>query len=129
MIQDNTTISKDEFIQAVKFIFNSIFFQFNNTIYKQIFDTSMGSPLSPIVADIVLQDLEIKVLECLFLKIPIYYRYVDDILFVAPVDHFNHILKTLNHSMNDYSFRKSNDDSFNFLDIKIIIVKIIIVDP
>jgi len=93
MIQVNTAIPKDEFINAVKLIINSTFFQFNNTIYKKIFGTSIGSPLSPIVADIVLQDLEIKALECLSFRIPIYYKYVDDILFVA---HFNHILKTFN---------------------------------
>jgi len=34
MIQVNTTIPKDEFINAVKLTLNSTFFQFNNTIYK-----------------------------------------------------------------------------------------------
>jgi len=37
---------------------NSTFFTFNNKIYKQVFSTPMDSPLSPILADIVLQDIE-----------------------------------------------------------------------
>jgi len=35
----------------------------DNVIYKQIFDTSMGSPLSPILADIVMQNLEEKAIK------------------------------------------------------------------
>jgi len=40
----------------------------------------MGSPLSPVIADIVLQNLEIRTLEHYVNEIPFYYRYVDDIL-------------------------------------------------
>jgi len=53
-ISTKTNISKEEFVTTVKFILNSIFFTFNNKFYKQIFGTLMGSPLSPIIADIVM---------------------------------------------------------------------------
>jgi len=78
----------------------------------------MGSPLSPVVANIILQDLEIKVLERLFFRI--YYTYIDDILFVA---HFNHILKTFNlfHERLQFTSEISNDDSLYSLDVKIMI--------
>ncbi|EFN65965.1 hypothetical protein EAG_11497, partial [Camponotus floridanus] len=39
---------------------DSTFFRFNGIIYKQIFGTPMGSPLSSICADLVWQDLEDK---------------------------------------------------------------------
>jgi len=42
MIQINTAILKDKFIHAIKLILNSTFFQFNNIIYKQIFDTLLA---------------------------------------------------------------------------------------
>jgi len=57
-----TKILKQEFINAIKMILDSTFFTFNNKIYKQKFGTSMDSPLSPIIADIVLEDLETMVL-------------------------------------------------------------------
>jgi len=44
----------EEFMKAIQMIVNLTFFTFNNKIYKQIFDTPMGSPLSPILADNVL---------------------------------------------------------------------------
>jgi len=51
LIEINTKISKNEFIQAIKFVFSSTYFTFNNIIYKQTFGTPMGSPLSPVIAD------------------------------------------------------------------------------
>jgi len=40
----------------------------------------MGSPLSPVIADIVMQDLEKRVLETFNFDIPFYFRYVDDLV-------------------------------------------------
>jgi len=37
---------------AINFVLSSTYFTFNNKIYKQIFDNPMGSPLSPIMADL-----------------------------------------------------------------------------
>jgi len=66
LIEKNTNISMEDFISAIKLILSSTFFTilqfFNNKTYRQIFGTPMGSPLSPIIADIVLQDLEEKAL-------------------------------------------------------------------
>ena len=47
-----------EFINAIRFILNNNFFQFNNTYYKLIFGSVMGNAISPILVDIVMQDLE-----------------------------------------------------------------------
>jgi len=57
-ISHNTLIPLQEFKDAVKFVLNSIFFTFNNICYKQIYGTPMGSPVSLVIADLVLQDLE-----------------------------------------------------------------------
>lgn len=46
----------------------------------------MGSPLSPIIADITMQELEIKALNSLLFNIPLYFRYVHDIAMAIPDD-------------------------------------------
>lgn len=61
-ISPNCDIPRNEFLLAIKFILDSSFFTFDDITYKQSFGSPMGSPLSPIVADIVLQDLENKAL-------------------------------------------------------------------
>jgi len=51
-------ISREEFIIAIRFVLSSTYFVFNDICYQQTFGTPIGSPLSPIIADITLQDLE-----------------------------------------------------------------------
>jgi len=53
-IQHNTKIPKNEFILAIKFVLSSTFFTFNNIIYRQTHGTPMRSPLSPIIANLVM---------------------------------------------------------------------------
>jgi len=97
LISMNTAIPIEEFLTAIcRLILNSTFFSFNHVNYKQIFGTSMGFPLSPIISDLVLQDLETQALQLLQFKIPIYCRYVDDILLATHHSQFNDILKIFN---------------------------------
>jgi len=90
----------------------------------------MGSPLSPIVAHVVLQDLEKKALNSINLELPFYYRYVDDIVMAAPRDSIDFILRTFNsfHERLQFTLELEHDRNLNFLDILLIIVdnKIII---
>ena len=73
-----------EFINAINFILNNNFFQFNNRYYRQIFGSAMGNPISPILVDIIMQDLENDALHKLEFQVPFYFRYVDDILLWIP---------------------------------------------
>ena len=54
----------------------------------------MGSPVSPILAVIVMEDLEKTVLDSWDFIVPTYYRYVDDIFLIIPHDKVEHILST-----------------------------------
>jgi len=80
LLDKQCNIPKNEFVGAVRFVLDSTFFKFDQKIYKQNFDTPMGSPLSPIIEDLVIQDLEREVLGKLDFRLPFYFRYVNDIL-------------------------------------------------
>ena len=57
-----TKIPLQKFKEGIEFLMNSTYFQFEYKYYKQIYGTPMGSPISPINSDIVMQDLEISCL-------------------------------------------------------------------
>jgi len=59
-LASSTRIKKDEFLW--RSIFRShVYFTFNTKIYKQTFETPMRSPLSPIIADLIIRDLKKKI--------------------------------------------------------------------
>jgi len=122
-ISCSTGIPLNEFIIAVSLIINSTFFRFNNKFYRQIFGTPMGSPLSPILADIVLQDIEEVALGRIPAVLPFYIRYVDDILLAAPNNLLNIILKIFNsfHERLKFTMEVSGGNRINFLDVTLIV--------
>jgi len=118
-----TKIPMNEFLTAVRFVLSSTFFTFNNIIYKQTHGTPMGSPLSPIIADIVMQDLEENVLNKDHVHLPFYYRYVDDIVFATNDANVNHILELFNsyHQRIKFTVEKESNRSLSFLDLLLIV--------
>jgi len=110
-ISHNTLIPLEDFKMAVNFVLNSTFFIFNGICYKQIFGTPMGSPLSPVIADLVLQDLELVAINNLPFHLPFYYRYVDDIILAAPSNSLDILLQTFNaqHSRLQFTMEIERD--------------------
>ena len=58
-ILNNCKIPFSDIINSTKFLFENIFFTFNNRCYQQMCGTPMGSLISPFFADLVLEDLEV----------------------------------------------------------------------
>jgi len=123
LIQPNTKIPKDEFLLAVDLILSSTYFTFNKVIYKQTFGTPMGSPLSPVIADIVMRDLENYCLRKLNFELTLYYRYVDDIILTSPIEKIDLISNTFNtyHERLKFTIELEDNRSLNFLDLRLTI--------
>jgi len=80
-ISNVINISKQLFFDILDFVIeDSTYFTFNNTIYKQIDGSAMGSNLSPILANLIMNEL----LNCTFrqlnIKPKLIVKYVDDLL-------------------------------------------------
>jgi len=95
-ISKGCMLPREEFVSAIRFVLDSTFFKFNNMIYKQNFGTPMGSPLFLIVADLVVQSIEMKILRNLDAPILFYYRYVDDVAMAVPSESTDFVLTTFN---------------------------------
>jgi len=117
----NTTLFLDEFLNGINLVLQSTVFKFDDKFYKQIFGTPMGSPLSPIIANMVLQDLEGKAFDDLNFSVPLYFRYVDDILIGAPQDKIHLIFEHFNslHDRLKFTLELSIDNSIDFFNLYI----------
>ena len=85
----------------------------------------MGSPLSPIIADIVMQDLEETALKKLSVQPLFYFRYVDDILLALPSDAINDTLNIFNslHTRLQFTLEVDTNGRLSFLDTMLVIEK------
>lgn len=77
-------------------IYSQLISPFYNSYFQQIFGTPMGSPLSLIIADMVLQDLENKAVATFPFAFPFNFRFVDDIMLAISSFIFNFVLNTFN---------------------------------
>ena len=116
-------MSCTEFLNIIKFILNNNYFQFNEKFYQQIFGSAMGNPISPILSDIVMEDLEIDSINKLNFKLAFYFRYVDDIILCIPKNMIDHAVNTFNSYDENLHFTIDlpQKNGISFLDIKIIV--------
>ena len=98
-------------------------FSCNNKLYKQIDGVSMGSSLGPVLANIIMTELEKIVVSDLISSglIKFYIRYVDDTLLLAKEDDIDNIVQQFNAFDDNLKFTidKFTDNNVHFLDIKI----------
>ncbi len=53
-----TQLDVDDVIILLEFTLTTTYFRFRGVIYRQAFGTAMGSPVSPLVADLYMEYLE-----------------------------------------------------------------------
>lgn len=118
----NSTIPFNILHNLINFVFNNSVFIYDGLIYKQIFGCPMGSPLSPVIANLAMFQLEKDIVLNLNFEIPIYIRYVDDILLCLPEDKIQQIFNAFNNFNERLKFTVEipTVNSINFLDITII---------
>ena len=68
----------DDITDLLNLCLTSTYFQYNGKHYKQLHGTDMGSPVSVVVAEIVMQNVEEQALATHTRTVPLWLRYVDD---------------------------------------------------
>jgi len=58
LLHERTKLTVNDVLSSLELCFRSTIFAFNNTLYRQIFDTPMGTCILPIVANIFMEHIE-----------------------------------------------------------------------
>ena len=96
-------------------------FSFNDKLYDQIDGVCMGSSLGPVLANIIMTEMEKLILPKLLDEgvIKFYIRYVDDTLVMVKEDEITKVLQKFNNFDNNLQFTVDtfDDGIVHFLDI------------
>ena len=123
ILKDHTNLTPAEIVNLVKFTLENTFFELEGDIYVQKSGLAMGSPISPPLADIFMEDFLEKVFKSLRLKPDLFLKYVDDCICVYNCKKLDEqkLLDVLNSKNNHIQFtiEKEENNSLPFLDIHI----------
>jgi retron-type reverse transcriptase len=80
-LSDRTSLSVDKIMEMITVFVTNTYFQFDAKYYRQRKGMAMGSPLSPVLCNIFMEELEEKAVSTFETKPILWKRYVDDIFF------------------------------------------------
>ena len=91
----------------------STYFQYNGKHYRhvQLHGTAMGSPISIVVAEIVMQNIEEQALATYKQTVPLWLRYVDDTFTAVHKDEIDIFHEHLNRQNADIQFTREVEEN------------------
>ena len=116
-----------EVLASFKCCTSQNYFNFNNSFYSQTQGVPMGSPLSPLLAEIFMNHFETQLLHSnhpLVKYVHTWYRYVDDVFCIWSgtqrqlnqfLNHINSLFPTIK-----FTLETEQENSINFLDLTIL---------
>jgi hypothetical protein len=130
--RDDKTIPTEFYLKLLRLVLESNIFEFNREFFIQLLGTAMGTRVAPTYANIFMAKLEKIMLEnCpqeLKHFLHCWKRFIDDIFFIwsgsyEDLSKFHEYLNSVHPTMKFDEYEHNQDDnSCNFLDIKISII-------
>ena len=122
-LQQRTSMTMNNITCLLEFCLKSTYFTFQGKHYEQLEGAAMGSPISPIVANLPMENFEVEAINIAPHSPYLWKRYIDDTFTIIKLSHRSDFLKHIN-SINEHiqftSEDQREDGSMPFLDIQII---------
>ena len=117
-LSSRTSLNSDEIISLLHFVLSNNYFICDDKIYKQIHGCAMGSPVSPVVANLCMEAIEEVAINTSEIQPKIWKRYVDDSFCIIKRNAVNSFHTTLNSIDPHISFtiEEESDQQIAFLD-------------
>ena len=118
-----TSMSVEHITSLLEYCLKSTYFVFKGQYYEQLEGAAMGSPLSPIIANIYMEEFETKALSTAPNPPTLWKRFVDDTFVVIKKCHqeeFFHHINSLEDTMQFTAENTQADGTLPFLDVLVI---------
>ena len=121
-LRQRTSMAVNHIVSLLEFCLRSTYFTFKGRYYEQTEGAAMGSPISPIVANLFMEDLETRAIQSAQNPPSFWRRFVDDTLTIMQSSQIDNFLQHLNSLDQHIQFTKEEarpDGSMPFLDVLI----------
>ena len=117
-LPSRTNLDIDDITKLLQFTLSNNYFMFNDRIYKQVLGCAMGSPVSPVVANLCMEEIEESAISISSVRPKIWKRYVDDSFCIIGKNDVSAFHDTLNSIDPNISFTIETECNGNisFLD-------------
>ena len=119
-MEERTTFTAGDICYLTELCLRATYFQFGDQFFEQVDGAAMGSPLSPIVANLYIETFEKEALASPVTTPRLWLRYVDDTFVIWT--HGGDKLEELHHHLNQRHpqmkfTREIEDNRISFLDV------------
>ena len=120
LLEEHTCIPIDNLMEILTFCVETTYFRMRSDIYRQLEGLAMGSPLSPVLANIYMEYFKEMTSGSTSLKPSMWLRYIEDTFILWPhqedvqilLDHMNSIRPSIQFTME-----KEQDNKLPFLNV------------
>ena len=91
-----TSLPVEDIVDLLSFCLNTTYFVFEGCYYQQVFGTAMGSPVSAVIANLVMEDVEQRALASVPVSLSFWKRFVDDVISAVSRNEIDILLQHLN---------------------------------
>ena len=120
-MEKRTSLPVDFLIDLLSFCLHTTYFIYDGTYHQQVFGTAMGSPVSAVIANLLMEDVEQRALTSSPVKPLFWKRYVDDIISAVSKNEVENLLYHLNSVEPSIQFtvEREKDRRLSFLDLNV----------
>ena len=120
-IRARTGMDVDDILLLLRLCLNTTYFKVNDKLYKQKQGTAMGSPVSVVIANLFMEEVEQKAIQSFSHDVKVWKRYVDDTFVVIRAEHVDAFHEHLNDQFPGVSFtlEKESAGLLSFLDVEV----------
>ena len=117
----NTGMDIEDMLRLLRLCLDTTYFQVNGKFFKQKKGTAMGSPVSVVVANLFMEEVEQSSLQSFTHPVKTWKRYVDDTFVVIKKDHVDALHEHLNSQASGVAFTVEREKGgvLHFLDVEV----------